>query len=452
MADPPEEQGITAIAVSGFKSLYDECRIEIRPLTVLAGANSSGKSSIMQPLLMMKQTLDAPHDPGPLRIDEPNVHFTSAKQFLCKDENGAFRDFIIAVELDDEFTLTNIYRQPASTRRRQLELVESVYGDLTIRPGMTHEEILQRMPQQLDELRNQISKDAQVNLEWRVVRNRCFYTFELYGESDELGTGLGFRTSPSEIVMSHIRHVIHVPALRGNPQRTYPASPVRGPEFVGRFDVYVAGVISRWRANESSQLRELGKMLEDLGLTWKVTSRRVEDTQVELRVGRLKHSARGGAHDLVNIADVGFGVSQVLPVLVALLVAQPQQLVYIEQPEIHLHPRAQVALAKIIADAANRGVRVVVETHSVLLIQGIQTLIAQEELAHDDVILHWFTRDDEGKTTIHSQEPDSFGAYGDWPEDFAEVQMQADSDYLDAVEQRKLGLFNGRQEPETSGD
>ncbi|MFP4415068.1 AAA family ATPase, partial [Coleofasciculus sp.] len=59
-----EVQGITRISVQGFKSLYDECSIEIRPLTILAGANSSGKSSIMQPLLLMKQTLEATYDPG----------------------------------------------------------------------------------------------------------------------------------------------------------------------------------------------------------------------------------------------------------------------------------------------------------------------------------------------------------------------------------------------------
>jgi predicted ATPase len=53
-------QGITEIAVCGYKSIYEECQIEVRSLTILAGANSSGKSSIMQPLLLMKQTLEAP--------------------------------------------------------------------------------------------------------------------------------------------------------------------------------------------------------------------------------------------------------------------------------------------------------------------------------------------------------------------------------------------------------
>ena len=81
-----EEQrtGITKIAVKGFKSIAEECEIDIRPLTILAGANSSGKSSIMQPFLMLKQTLEVPYDPGPLLIDGPNVKFTEAAQFLSK--------------------------------------------------------------------------------------------------------------------------------------------------------------------------------------------------------------------------------------------------------------------------------------------------------------------------------------------------------------------------------
>src|SRR5579864_361088 len=81
--------GITRIAVEGFKSIADRQEIEIAPLTILAGANSSGKSSIMQPLLMLKQTLDTPYDPGPLEIDGGNVKFTSSDQFLSRTQDGA---------------------------------------------------------------------------------------------------------------------------------------------------------------------------------------------------------------------------------------------------------------------------------------------------------------------------------------------------------------------------
>jgi hypothetical protein len=68
--------GFTEIGVSGFKSFSEETRIQLGSLTILAGANSSGKSSIMQPLLLMKQTLEAYYDPGALLLDGPNVSFT----------------------------------------------------------------------------------------------------------------------------------------------------------------------------------------------------------------------------------------------------------------------------------------------------------------------------------------------------------------------------------------
>src|SRR5260370_27177367 len=81
--------GITRIAVEGFKSIATRQEIEIAPLTILAGANSSGKSSIMQPLLMLKQTLEAQYDPGPLLIYGPNVKFTSTNQFLSRTDGGS---------------------------------------------------------------------------------------------------------------------------------------------------------------------------------------------------------------------------------------------------------------------------------------------------------------------------------------------------------------------------
>ena len=79
--DKNEDQGFTALSVSGFKSLRKESRIEIRPLTILAGANSSGKSSMMQPLLLLKQTLEASYDPGLLLLNGPNAKFTSVNEF-----------------------------------------------------------------------------------------------------------------------------------------------------------------------------------------------------------------------------------------------------------------------------------------------------------------------------------------------------------------------------------
>ncbi|MFN0147464.1 MAG: AAA family ATPase, partial [Dehalococcoidia bacterium] len=121
------------------------------------------------------------------------------------------------------------------------------------------------------------------------------------------------------------------------------------------------------------------------------------------------------------------------PVLVALQQALPGQLVYIEQPEIHLHPRAQAAMAAVLVRAAKRGVRVVAETHSSHILTGVQSLVAEGEIAPEDVVLHWFTRDTKGATQIATANLDESGAYGDWPEDFSETTLDAQDRYIRAA-------------------
>src|SRR5437588_12415626 len=103
-------EGITRITVAGFKSINQERSIEIRPLTILAGANSSGKSSIMQPLLLLKQTLEATYDPGALLLNGPNVRFTSADQLLSRT-NGreAVDTFHVGIEVGDRETVTTYF-------------------------------------------------------------------------------------------------------------------------------------------------------------------------------------------------------------------------------------------------------------------------------------------------------------------------------------------------------
>ena len=211
-----------------------------------------------------------------------------------------------------------------------------------------------------------------------------------------------------------------------------------GPQYPSTFENYVASIIHEWQETSNYRLRTLANTLHTLGLTGQVGTEKIKDTLIELQVGRLPH--RGiGTMDMVSIADAGFGVSQVLPVLVVLMVAEPGQLVYLEQPEQHLHPRVQVALAQMLADAAKRGVRVVAETHSSLLLLGVQTLVVEGDLSPELVKLHWFTRGENGMTQVSSADLDKMGAYGDWPEDFGEVDLVAQSRYLDAADSVGFG-------------
>ena len=257
-----------------------------------------------------------------------------------------------------------------------------------------------------------------------VKRSRCF----LYlGSQDgnrfyEVTYGFG----------ADIFDSIHLPGLRGNPERSYKLTST-GPQYPGTFEHYVASIIHEWQETKDERLETLVDALHTLGLTGQVGTQKIGDVGIELQVGRLRHDSSSET-DMVNIADVGFGVSQVLPVLVAVIAAEPGRLVYLEQPELHLHPRAQVVLALVLADAAKRGVRLVVETHSSLLLLGVQTLVAEGKLSPELVRLHWFTRREDGITEVTSTDLDEAGAYGDWPEDFDDVDLKTQSRYLNAVD------------------
>ncbi len=87
---------LTGVQVAGFKSLAkrQESLIEFRPLTFLAGANSSGKSSLMQAILLLKQTLEAGFDPGTLLLDGPNVRFSAADQMFTHLGKKEGREFV----------------------------------------------------------------------------------------------------------------------------------------------------------------------------------------------------------------------------------------------------------------------------------------------------------------------------------------------------------------------
>lgn len=435
---------LRSLTVSGFKSLYRPQTIEVGGLTVLAGANNSGKSSFMQPLLLMKQTLDAPFDPGTLRLDGANVCFTSVDQFLCRQTKNATTDssgFAVSFA-DNEGNQLSLHFQRARPYGVNLDRAEisGTGHQVVLRPGLP-------VPQGVFGDAYKAFEDRASTIavgrdkKWVVIRDRCFLRLELQlidsggeqSQAAEVGVGFGF--SPGLYIQGAIESLIHVTGVRGSPSRNYNLVAL-GNKFPGTFETYFASIIHKWSMDQPEKLEQLGESLRVLGLSQRVRATRKNDTQVEVEIGRVPpsfHQARE-SEDFVNIADVGVGVSQVMPVLVALLAAQPGQLVYIEQPEIHLHPTAQLRMADLLARAVRSGSRVIVETHSSLLIRGIQTLVANKALGEESVALNWFERDESGMTKVSSARLDDKGAFGKWPLDFDEVYMAAEAEYLDAGE------------------
>ncbi|MBE2272137.1 MAG: AAA family ATPase, partial [Anaerolinea sp.] len=263
MADQDKQaRGITAIEVKGFKSLRDETRIAIRPLTVLAGANSSGKSSIMQPLLLLKQTLESsPYDRGALKLDGPNVQYTEASQFFSfktgADESDAH--FMLKVTWGGDVSVKNVYQ--LTSERPRLKLVStSVYGldgEETLIHDMPQEEVV-RFAEKAFGRRLQ---NPDLNLS--ITR---FNGFLALVSSSERRLGLlSIFLVPEELTES-ISQIIHIPGIRTFPSRTYPLVLVTNNRFQGTFENFVAQVLVSWQDAVDPKLDVLFSQLRILSL------------------------------------------------------------------------------------------------------------------------------------------------------------------------------------------
>jgi predicted ATPase len=429
---------ITRIAVTGFKSLATTADVQIRPLTVLAGANSSGKSSLMQPLLLMKQTFDNERiPPGPFWLSGELARYTSADQFLTIDPKQTRVPKRLTIELEAEGNWAEL----SFARTSESDL--AVVGTASREAGEARTWKLSRdtSPKVLQEILSSVSE--------RTANGSLSRYTELLPAPDRclLGVAVRFPDDVAPIfhrpevlqLRSKVQDILYVSGLRGSYEREFylHGLPSTG-SFPGDFEEYVPSILEGWKNDSTGTglvyLNSMRERLRLLELASDVQTRKLNESQIEVRVTR---TLNGDSKDLVNVSDVGLAVSQILPLLVALTFAHPKQLVYIEQPELHLHPRAQWRLARLLAQASNDGARVVIETHSSLLLRGILTEIAEGRIANDKVILHWFARDKEtGFSAVQTAEPDSTGRVGEWPEDFSDVELKSDSEYLDAVEKK----------------
>ena len=282
---------------------------------------------------MLKQTLEAPYDPGPLLLDGPNVQFTEAAQFLSKlaGEKGTDR-FQISVET----SMSKFSYSVETTFRKGLDGIEIV--KMTTKGNSEDDSLVfpehltlypEMPPEEIKALADQYTILGMANVNG-VKRSRCFLRLASQGSSRSLNldTTVKHINDPERDVLN----TIHLPGLRGNPERSYKLTST-GPQYPGTFEHYVASIIHEWQETKDERLETLVDALHTLGLTGQVGTQKIGDVGIELQVGRLRHDSSSET-DMVNIADVGFGVSQVLPVLVAVIAAEPGRLVYLEQPEL----------------------------------------------------------------------------------------------------------------------
>lgn len=118
--------------------------------------------------------------------------------------------------------------------------------------------------------------------------------------------------------------------------------------------------------------------------------------------------------------NVGFGYSYILPIIVSGLIARPGQILIVENPEAHLHPRAQSRITDFFAKVASTGVQVFIESHSEHILNGLRvnSLNPEIPLKHSDLTVHYFNEDFESEKLVS----DEMGKIDNWPEGFFDQQ------------------------------
>lgn len=165
--------------------------------------------------------------------------------------------------------------------------------------------------------------------------------------------------------------------------------------------------------------------LKDIGVIHSFVVRPVAEGRKEYEV-LVKTHARAPE---VKITDVGFGVSQVLPVLVQAFYCAPNSTVWMEQPEIHLHPQVQAELADVFIsairsreDGSARNVQLIIESHSEHFLNRLQRRVAEGEITPDDVAIYFCKRVG-GATELEPLRINLCGDIENWPENFFGDEM-----------------------------
>ena len=149
---------------------------------------------------------------------------------------------------------------------------------------------------------------------------------------------------------------------------------------------------------------------------------------------------------------MGFGISQVLPVLVQCFYAPQHSIIIMEQPEVHLHPKAQAALADVMIDVvksresgANRNIQLIIETHSEHFLRRLQRLIATDEVEQSSVSAY-FADITTSPAELRPLEIDMFGNILNWPKDFFGDEM------ADIIGQAEAAMRKRNKRESSEGD
>lgn len=367
---------IVAATVSGFKRFVDE-RFEMAPLTVLTGLNGSGKTSLLQAVLLATEA--ARNKAASLSLNGPfGLELGTAEDVLNWESSSPIG---ITFETADEKVFEWHLTIPSE---------DALYLDVPVRPSS--------LPKALSG-----TPRAFTYLSAERLGPRGFTAASPLPETDlEVGVQGEYSAHVLSVLGDRVIEFI---------DRTHPLHDAPAPRLL-KYEV------EEW-------LSEIARPIEVTG------ERPAGATVAELRF-------RTPGSTWVRSTNMGFGLTYALPIVLAGLIAQTGGLLLVENPEAHLHPAGQSRMGVFLAWLAGRGVQTVIETHSDHVVNGIRRAIAEHHYLNPaSAVLHWFGGEEDEKATF-ARDTLFIGETGnvsEWPSGFFD-QYQIDVASLGRIRRR----------------
>lgn len=425
---------LTKLRIKNFKCLQDTGDLDIRPLTFLVGPNSSGKSSVLQFLLMLRQTVDSTDIENPLVTRNGWVELGAYPEFIFKGEKERELTVEVAVTRQsdngaaDKSSLEAVFfYQPETT------VIRLRRSDVHTESGL-HRHIQSRGNGEGYEATYSMKRAGKV-----VFSEPYVHLYKFYGTVSGAGavshdlsvTDLQRLVGLGHAIAVELRNTFYIGPLRGYPQRVYVTSG-QAPQDVGikgERAVDVLWFIDRSRdKNLKRVFDEVRHWAKQLGIARNLHLDRMGENYYRLMV---VDPATGME---VNLADIGFGASQALPIIIECFYAPQGSAVLIEQPEIHLHPKAQSVLGDLFIEAAKDSDRTfIVETHSEHILNRVCRRIAERKITKEQVAIYYFKPGKDG-TRIQRVTINDDGQYEKFPKGFFEEDLAEALEHLKAMQ------------------
>ena len=360
---------ITKIKIENFKSILS-AEIPIGNLNLFTGVNGSGKSTFLQTILLFRQSYLSGslfREPYSLRISSPDslVNLGTYKDILCHQAKKGEES--IKIEVDFQQNILHFESDSYSIENR----------DLNILKGKLSNNII------AFESENIFTDNCQYLTASRIEPNEDYPRF----------------SQDNELLGKRGEYTAHFLEKNGNKD-----IPIRELSFNKKPSSYtLINQLNDWMSEISNSIEVLTN--ENLS-----TNRIELSYQFKLPDGTPTQNQKP--------QNVGFGITHTLPIVVAILSARPNDIIIMENPETHLHPRGQAKLSYLLAKAAQNNIQLFIETHSDHIINGLRVAVKNNMIDSENVFVNYFSKTSQNLSEIKRIKIQSGGGLEEWPEGF----------------------------------